>query len=422
MLNPIRENQQECTFEPTAVTTRELEEDPHRVFREHRPFTPFVKREDGVYIAIRAADVERLATDPRTRQMETEFVVSRGVCAGPLFDFVKHTMVLSNGADHRRRRAPLSRAFGVKLITELRPMIRAIATKIIDECVREGGMNLVADYCAVIPARVIALILDIPAADIPEFTEHVYSLARVFTPAFSREMVAETEYSAQQLMWYAEDLLEDRSRRPRNDFLTSFLASAGEPEGLSQLEALAQIVTVIVGGSDTTRTAMAIQLSLLLQHPDQWRALCRDHALIPGAVLESLRYEPSIGSFPRFTLEDLDIDGCVVPRDRILRLSTLSAMRDPALYANPDAFDIMRADHPRRHPVFGGGAHRCLGEALAKAELEEGLAALAARLPSLQLAGEPPGIYGSGGIRTIRDMRVSGSGKSWRASRLPPGY
>jgi len=165
-------------------------------------------------------------------------------------------------------------------------------------------------------------------------------------------------------------------------------------------------VTVILAASETTRSAMTIQTSLLLQHRDQWDAVCRDSNLIPGAVLESLRYEPAVASFPRVTLEDLPIDEYVVPRNKMLSLSMISAMRDPAIYADPDRFDIRRTDHPKRPIVFGAGAHRCLGESLATAELEEGLAVLAARLPGLQFAGDPPVVSGSGGIRKVTPMRV----------------
>ena len=113
----------------------------------------------------------------------------------------------------------------------------------------------------------------------------------------------------------------------------------------SDVEMVMQIVTLILAGSDTTRGAGAIQTSLLLQHRDQWDAVCRDPALIPGAVAESMRYEPAVGSFARFTLEDIEIDGWVVPRNRVLSLSTLAAMRDPQLYTDPDRFNIRRSDH-----------------------------------------------------------------------------
>ena len=123
-------------------------------------------------------------------------------------------------------------------------------------------------------------------------------------------------------------------------------------------------------------------------------------------MLESLRYEPSVASFPRVDLKEIEIDGWTVPRNRLLSLSTMSAMRDPALYSEPERFDITRTDHPRRPMVFGAGAHRCLGEILALAELEETLGVLAERSPKLELAGDAPTVEGSGGIRRVGEMHV----------------
>jgi cytochrome P450 len=106
-------------------------------------------------------------------------------------------------------------------------------------------------------------------------------------------------------------------------------------------------------------------------------------------------------------LADIEIAGYLVPAGSVLSLSTLAAMRDPALYTEPDRFNIRRTDHPRRHIVFGGGSHRCPGELLARAELEEALAALVERLPTLHMAGEPLKIFGHAGIRRICDMHVA---------------
>lgn len=392
---------------PADVTTAELDEQPHEIFRRLRPITPLIRRQDGTYVAIRACDVERLITDPRTRQAETELPVSRGVTSGPLFAFFRHSMLFTNGPDHRRRRGPLSRTFAAKLISDLRPRIRAVADRLIDGVYARGEMGLLDDYCARIPACIISEILGIPAADIPHFTRWVYSMARSISPSFARDDVPEIEVAAQHLTAYVTGLLASRRRAPQEDFLTSYVKTLDEGGNLSAEEALSQIVTVILAGSDTTRAAMAIQVSLLLQHREQWDAVCQDAALIPGAVAESLRYEPSVGSVPRVTLEDIDIDGCVVPAGRFLSLSTMSAMRDPAVHVDPDRFDIRRAGEARRHLVFGNGSHRCLGEALAKAELEEGLAALVTRLPQLRIEGDPPTVQGHGGIRRVSNMQVS---------------
>jgi cytochrome P450 len=392
--------------EPPALSIAQLDEDPHGIFRRYRHLTPLLKRENLGYIAIRAADMEPLAFDPRTRQIETEQLAARGIHSGPLVDLWSHSMLFSNGAEHRGRRAPMSRAFAFKLIEEMRPRIRAAALAVIEQHLRCGELDFLGDFASLIPARIIASILGIPAADVPHFTELVYSVSRSLSFSYARSEIQGMEDSARQLMAYVDELLGARGSALNNEFLASFLKTVSEADTLSAAEILSQIVTVIIAGSDTTRGSIAVQVALLLQHREQWEAVCADPALIPGAVSESLRYEPVVGSFPRFTLEDIEIDGYLVPRNSILSLSTLAAMRDPGQYVDPDRFNIRRTDHPRRHLVFGLGVHRCLGEMLARAELEESLAALVSRLPQLELAGKPPSVRGHGGIRRIDGMRV----------------
>jgi cytochrome P450 family 103 len=392
--------------EPPALSIAQLDQDPHGVFRRYRHLTPLLRRENAGYIAIRAADVEPLAFDPRTRQVENEHLAARGIHTGPLVDLWSNSMLFANGAEHRRRRAPMSRAFAFKLIEELRPHIRAVAERIIDEHMPAGELDFLNDFAALIPARVISEILGIPPADVPHFTELVYSVSRSLSFSYAREEIRSMEESARQLTRYVNDLLSTRGSVLNNDFIASYSKTVAEAGNLSAAEFLSQVVTTIIAGSDTTRGAIAVQVAVLLQHREQWEAVCADPALIPGAVSESLRYEPVVGSIPRFTIDDIEIDGYLVPRNSILSLSTLSAMRDPGQYLDPDRFDIRRTDHPRRHLIFGLGVHRCLGEVLARAELEESLAAVAGRIPQLELAGKPPSLQGHGGIRRIDGMRV----------------
>ena len=395
------------TSEPPTFSMPELDRDPHALFRRMRLMTPFLRRDDGSYIAIRSGDVERLQGDTRTRQLETERLQSQGISSGYLYDIVQHTMLYSNGTAHRQRRAPLSRAFAVRLITELRPGIRTRAHRLIDRLEGRSEMDFVDDYASLIPAHVISEILGLHEADIPQFTRWVYSISRAFSFSFSRADVPDMEDAARNLTEHVQNVLADRRATPRMDFLSSYVLGVDAAEKLSPIEVISQIITVIIAGSDTTRAAMAIQVFLLLQHREQWEALCKgDMSLVAGAVSEALRYEPSVGSTPRFTLADIEIAGYLVPAGSVLSLSTLSAMRDPALYTDPDRFNIRRTDHPRRHIAFGGGAHRCLGEVLARVELEEGLAALVERLPKLHLLGEPLRVFGHAGIRRISPMKV----------------
>jgi cytochrome P450 family 103 len=394
-------------YEPPTLSISELDREPHGLYRRLRLMTPFIRREDDSYIAIRSGDVERLYADNRTRQLEMERIREHGITSGFLFDVLEQTMLYSNGTVHRQRRAPLSRAFAFRLITELRPRIRAVAHRLIDRVAERAEMDLVDEYASLLPAHIICELLGLPEDDIPVFTRWVYSMSRSLTFSFAKSDIPQMEQAARNLTEYVQGLLADRRTTPRMDFLSSYVLSVDEAGKLSALETLSQIISVILAGSDTARAAMAIQVFLLLQHREQWEAVCKgDSSLIAGAVSESLRYEPAVGSAPRFTLEDIEIAGFAVPAGRALSLSTLSAMRDPALYADPDRFNIRRADHPRRHLVFGGGAHRCIGEILARAELEEGLAALVDRLPKLQLLGEPLKVSGHAGLRRVSGMRV----------------
>lgn len=222
--------------EPTMVPNAELYESPHEIFRLFRPVTPLMGREDGGYIVLRARDVEQLISDPRTRQSEVELPVSRGVTDGPFFDFFRNSMLFTNGLDHRRKRAPLARAFGVKVIEDLRPRIRSVADGLLDQLAARGTMNLLTDYAAQIPAHIIAAMLGIPEDDIPFFTGVVYRLARSITPALAREDIPEAVEAARQLAEYSGDLLARRRVEPRGDFLTAYLQATDAAGNLSKAE------------------------------------------------------------------------------------------------------------------------------------------------------------------------------------------
>jgi len=241
---------------PITLATEDLEQRPHEMFRMLRPLTPFVevpKPGGSVYVAIRAADVDSLAMDPRTRQLEAEIALARGVVDGTLLEFFKNTMLFTNGPDHRRRRAPASRAFAYKLMTAMRPRIRAIANELIDRHYARGEMNFVEDFASWLPARVISDIIGIAETDIPEFTRCVYRLARSLSSACSSEDIPDLEAAAAELASFTCRLLDERRVAPRDDFLTEYLAAIDGTETLSAIEATMQIVTLILAGSDTTR-------------------------------------------------------------------------------------------------------------------------------------------------------------------------
>ena len=389
-----------------VLKTSDLDADPHGMFRRYRAVYPFVRRDSGGYIVLRHADVERLGKDPRTIAGETAFPEMLGVKDGALFDFFEQGMLTANGGIHRRRRAPFSRSFAARAIADLRPRLRRTSEALIDSWYADGHVEFVAQFAGQLPARIIGDLLGLPQADIPFFTGLVYQVTRFVSHSITPDEIPKSEAACRQLRDYVEKTLNDRRRTPRGDFLSHFLMNAEAAGELSPLEMVFQITQLIIGGTDTTRVAIVMQVALLLQHREQWDAVCRDPTLVSGAVAEAMRFEPSVASFVRVTTEDIEVGGAVLPTGQLAVMSTMSAARDEEVYERPDVFDIRRNDHPRLHPIFGAGAHRCIGEALARAELEESLSALTTRIPQLHL-DQAPAIKGHAGIRRIDTMQIS---------------
>jgi cytochrome P450 len=156
------------------------------------------------------------------------------------------------------------------------------------------------------------------------------------------------------------------------------------------------VLNVLIGGVDTTQSQLAHAIRLLAEHPDQWAALRADPSLASGAVNEALRFEPITPFTARIVVEDMEVRGVAFPAGTVVLVAACTANRDGL--DESDRFDITRTDGGRL-TTFGAGIHYCLGANLARAELQEALGFLAARIERLELDGDPvygavTGIYG----------------------------
>jgi hypothetical protein len=367
---------------------------------------PFAKDEFGIVSAFSARHLNLFSDERWTRQIEREGMLLSGVTQGPMFDFISNSLLFQNGQRHRDMRGPLVRTFAHKVIAGMRPAIRARAEAMVKALVGQGEVDFVAGFAGPFPAGVIAAILGVPEEDAPRFTAHVYSAIRGLS-LVSPDIRAESDADLTHLTDYVEGLLDARRDRGPRDFMADYLDRMAEGP-LDAVEIRTQMVTLVMAGADTTRGGLASTLSQLLQNPDQW-ALVTDYPdkWLPGAVAEGLRYDPVIGSLPRIVTDPREVDGVLFPAGAVVATSMLTALRDPEVYSDPDRFDITRSDHPRLHPVFGSGPHRCLGEALARIELEEGIGAMARHAPHVAPTGPPLRMRGYGAVRQISDLRVT---------------
>ncbi len=389
---------------PEYVFTEDF--DQHATLKRLRETAPLARTNVGMMLALHHRHIDLLVTSDATRQLETEVTMLQGVMDGPIHDLISNVLLFANGEAHRRRRAPISRTFAFKLMDAMRPRAAALTEELVAPHIGKGPVNFVDEIAAQIPARIIADVLGIPRSDLPIFMQWIADTGEALG-FFDPERRQQIEASLKAFNAYVADLLEQRRAHPREDFLSEYVAVTAAEGAMSEAEIRTQIVGLILAGSDTTRGSLCMTLAHLLIRPDQWGAFCADPEGLKKAVVnEGLRYDPVVPGLPRVALQDMEVDGYLVPAGTPISVSLLSALRDPEVYAAPDTFDIFRTDHPRWHPIFGAGAHRCAGEALARAEMEEAMATIARLAPNSELVGAFPTL-GTGPLRQIDGMQVA---------------
>ncbi|WP_372346892.1 cytochrome P450 [Streptomyces sp. KL116D] len=289
-------------------------------------------------------------------------------------------MLESDPPEHTRLRRLVSAAFSPKRTAALEPRITEIAHRLVDALPPAGEVDLVDAFAAPLPVAVIAELLGIPEADRSDFR-------RWTTLAFQ---VGHPEYAAAvaSLHGFLRELVEDKRRAPGDDLLSVLVAARDEDDGrLSEDELVGTAALLVIAGHETTVNLLGNSVLALLRHPDQLRQL-RDHPeLLPDAVEEFLRYDPSVErTTNRYAAEDLELGGVRIPRGGVVAVALSSAGRalPQADDGDPDALDVTRRG--ARHLAFGHGIHHCLGAPLARLEARVALHTLLTRVPALELA------------------------------------
>jgi cytochrome P450 len=282
--------------------------------------------------------------------------------------------------DHDRIRRMLSRDFMIKSIDALRPEIRRIVdTFLANLLAQPQPADLVAEFALPIPSAVIAGLLGVP------YEDHEYFQTRGKRMLSRDSTLQESAQSVVDLREYIGRLAESRRENPGDDVLSRLVAERELTGELDHEDVKSTGLLLLVAGHETTANMIALSVATLLQHPEQLAALRADPSLVTNVVEELLRFLSVVHSgVPRVALEDVEIAGVVVREGEGVIASIPAANWDPEHFDSPESFDIHR--DARRHIAFGYGIHQCLGQPLARAELEIALTTLLERLPDLRLA------------------------------------
>ena len=295
-------------------------------------------------------------------------------------DLADRSFLRMDNPEHDRQRRMVTKEFTVKKINALRPVMQALVDRLLDAYEKlPQGSDFVEHVAAPLPTEVITQLLGVPYGD----HEIFHRATRIQFGTQSRP--EDVRASLKEISEYLSGLIDKKAENPQDDIISRLVHEQLLP-GHVDRDTLINIIRLLLSaGHQTTQSMTAMGILTLLQHPDQIALVRADAERIPHAVEEILRFTTPlhIGA-RRVALEDVDVNGHLVKKGEGVICSTPAANRDETLFPDPDRFDIER--NASQHVAFGYGFHQCLGQVLARAELQIVYETVLKRFPKLRLA------------------------------------
>jgi cytochrome P450 len=315
-------------------------------------------------------------------------LAAQGITSGELWDISLKGLLSLDGAEHQRQRRLVSKAFTPKAAERLRATCADIIAELVDDHATTGRCDVVADIARQYPIPIICDMLGTPPGDWHLFSDWADDIFRIFDwNVVNDEPDILRAWHALEV--YLDGMVTRRRDALTDDLLSDMIRAEVDGDRLAHDELLMLAATLLMAGTDTTRNQLAAAVQVFCDHPDQWRLLAERPELAPQAVHEVMRYSPVIFTTMRMAVEDVELGGFTIAAGTLVIANTAAANRDPAIYDDPDRFDITREDAPAML-TFGGGIHYCLGAHLARIELAEALTTMARRMPNIRAAGSVP--------------------------------
>ncbi len=281
-----------------------------------------------------------------------------------------------NPPEHTRLRGLVARAFTPRAIQQLSDEVQVASSNLLAPIRDRGRMELVSEYATPLAAHMITVMLGIPLEDRARWEPWANSIHHAvgtinLLPAhaeeFNRRMALAREGSEMEANYFTEVIAGRRSAPRRDDVLNTLMEAESEGDRLTDEELRYTLVLLLGAGHHTTVNLIVNTALALFQHPDQLAKVRADRSLVPKALDEAARWDGVLQLTSRIALTDASVGGVDIRAGEIVHLMLGAANRDPAVFSDPETFDVERAD-VARHLGFGFGIHFCLGRPLAIAE------------------------------------------------------
>lgn len=316
---------------------------------------------------------------------------------------------------HGRLRGLLAKAFIPRAVAALEAEIAERAHSLVAAVADRGACDLVADVVGDLPVAVLAAVLGVPEQDrallydwsnrVIGYQDADYAISSAFDPTTGTEMARRahqlrpgpgpdgalpdprTREGLADMYAYAHALAQHKREQPGDDIVSLLLQADFEGSTLSNEEFETLFFLFAVAGNETLRNGIPGAVLTLIEHPRAYDEVLTDPGLLPAVVEEALRYWPPVIHFRRTATTEVELGGVQVAAGDKVAVYHVAANRDPAVFVEPDRFDIHRTDND--HVTFGFGPHFCIGSHLARLQMRSLLGELNAQLGRLQLDGEP---------------------------------
>ena len=389
----------------------EFRADPYPLYAKLRDAGAVIRTPLGGWMLTRYDTVDRVLRSPafRTprgfREANDPAGPPRMDPAGKLTLHRRHWLIFQSGEAHTRLRKLIMKVFTPRAVRTLTPRIDSLVDELLAPVLERGRMETIKDLAYPLPATVICELLGMPAADRDRNREWAAVTAVTIDPLANDAQIKAAE--AAMLEWdaYIRELLAARRKQPGDALLDAMLAVEEDGARLTEDEIAANATFLFLAGHETTTNLIGNGLYALLRNPAQLAKLRASPELVENAIEELLRFDSPIQFAPRVALEDIEIEGARLEREMPIMLALGAANHDPRRYENPDDLDIAR-DDPK--PLsFGGGAHYCVGAALARSEAKAAFTKLFARTKSIELASDTVVWKPSLTLRAVTELPVS---------------
>jgi cytochrome P450 len=386
------------TVSDYSMLDHETQSDPYEFYALlHEECPVYHMPETGFYMVTKYDDMRRVLKDTdiftsdvrRTvgLQGDGKTNIYQDILADRGWSHVQ-TLQRTDPPEHTRYRKLLDRVFTARRVREMVPYIESVTNELIDGWIDDGEVDFISGFAMPQPGIIIAEQLGLERSQVGTFKKWADAmLATAIKPLTEEELldVVETELEAQH---FFAKTFEDRRVNPGDDLMSGFVHAHGDDEEPLTMHELQNLMhQLITGGFETTQSALAHSMWVLLRQPELQTRLRDDPSLIKAFVEEALRYESPVQGLSRMTTQDVNLGGITIPANSMVVVRYGAANRDPEKFECPHQFDLDRKN-AGAHIAFGMGAHFCVGAMLARQEMISAVTHVLRRMDNIRLAKE----------------------------------